>query len=571
MAGGGWVRRGCAFFLVCSALAVLAPAWLGGRASYAVVQGSSMEPEVGRGDLAVLRQRGSYRPGQVVGYKSRQLGRVVLHRIVGEEGGRFVLKGDSNHWLDSERPTADDVVGELWLRAPGVGRAMAWARRPVAAALLVGVGLMAVAGSEGRRRNKARGALMRTSLYVRTRRLGTSLKAVMDMPGRRLGSTFAQGSARPAPLVGAAVLTTGSLLLGLAAFTRPATVSSQGRAAYHQRGNFAYAAPVPAGPVYQKDHLSTGDPVFLRLVSRVPVAFSYELRSEAPHAASGSGRLVAEVGDPGSGGWRRTLDLGGPVPFAGDRLSLAGELDLAGLRSMIKAAEAATGVSRDQYVVTVRAEVEVAGEMAAQPFREAFSSTMAFRLDSLVLRPEAGELSTDPGTGAPVRTTTAQGSVQVPGRQASSVSLFGLALPTPLTRGVAVVGAVLGLLVLAAAARMARGSGAPDEVAAIEAAYGTHLVPVATLPEGFAQAARVPSIDVLARLADREEGLILHAASGDVHRYLVDRGGRLFLYEARADSDEPGEEHYDLDAGSLEGGAPAALVPASNGGNRPGP
>src|SRR5919204_2585396 len=76
----------------------LAPPGLGGRTSYAVVYGTSMEPHFHRGDLVVLRRRPAYRVGEIVGYRSLKLRREVLHRIVAARGGRFTFKGDNNHF-----------------------------------------------------------------------------------------------------------------------------------------------------------------------------------------------------------------------------------------------------------------------------------------------------------------------------------------------------------------------------------------------------------------------------------------------------------------------------------------
>ena len=127
-----------------------APTQVGGGTSYAIIVGNSMEPELHRGDLAVVRERSIYRAGDVVLYDSRELGSKVLHRIVRVENGRFVLKGDNNSFLDSERITEEQIVGSLWTAAPGVGRVTEWLREPLHSALLVGlVTLIALGGGVG--------------------------------------------------------------------------------------------------------------------------------------------------------------------------------------------------------------------------------------------------------------------------------------------------------------------------------------------------------------------------------------------------------------------------------------
>ena len=114
------------------------PRQLGGRASFAVIVGTSMEPKLHRGDLVVLHEAGGYRVGDVVAYRSALLHRTVLHRIVAERGGHYVLKGDNNDFLDPDRPDRGRVLGKQWVRVPGVGARLEQLRTPRAAALFVG-------------------------------------------------------------------------------------------------------------------------------------------------------------------------------------------------------------------------------------------------------------------------------------------------------------------------------------------------------------------------------------------------------------------------------------------------
>ena len=111
-----------------------------------------------------MRKQSVYRAGDVVLYDSRDLGSKVLHRIVRVEGGRFVLKGDNNSFVDAEQVTEEQIVGSLWATAPAVGRVGEWLREPLHSALLVGiVTLIALGGGIGtgaavRRGGRPRGA-----------------------------------------------------------------------------------------------------------------------------------------------------------------------------------------------------------------------------------------------------------------------------------------------------------------------------------------------------------------------------------------------------------------------------
>jgi signal peptidase I len=126
---------------------VLAPAQLGGATRYAVVAGASMEPELSRGDLVLVRPGRDLGVGDIVLYRDPELGASVLHRVVAEEGRRLLVKGDANGFVDDVRLRPEDVVGSLWLTIPRVGSALLWLREPVHAALLVfALAFLALAG-----------------------------------------------------------------------------------------------------------------------------------------------------------------------------------------------------------------------------------------------------------------------------------------------------------------------------------------------------------------------------------------------------------------------------------------
>src|SRR3954470_5949487 len=113
-----------------SAWLFFAPGALGGSTTYVVTEGISMHPRFHAGDLALSRSAGSYEVGDVVAYHSHALGTIVLHRIVAHDGSRYVFKGDNNDFIDPERPTADQLVGKLWLQVGGGGRGFLWLGSP---------------------------------------------------------------------------------------------------------------------------------------------------------------------------------------------------------------------------------------------------------------------------------------------------------------------------------------------------------------------------------------------------------------------------------------------------------
>jgi signal peptidase I len=100
----------------------LAPSSLAGSTDYLVVHGTSMEPSVRQGDVVITRAGSNYKVGDVVAYGS-DLGVIILHRIVGRNGDRYVLKGDNNTFTDRFTPQDSEVLGRAVLTIPSGGQA----------------------------------------------------------------------------------------------------------------------------------------------------------------------------------------------------------------------------------------------------------------------------------------------------------------------------------------------------------------------------------------------------------------------------------------------------------------
>ena len=145
--------------LLLGAWLLLAPAELGGATRYAVVDGTSMEPGLSRGDLVLVRAGGEPGIGHVVLYRDPELGVRVLHRVSDVENGRLVLKGDANDFLDDARPRPSEVIGSYWFSIPRVGSILLWFAQPLHAALLAfGLTLLALAGGGAARTAPSREA-----------------------------------------------------------------------------------------------------------------------------------------------------------------------------------------------------------------------------------------------------------------------------------------------------------------------------------------------------------------------------------------------------------------------------
>jgi signal peptidase len=125
----------------------LRPTFLGGPAVYVTVTGTSMEPTLHDGDLVVLREEDTYGTGDVIAYRVPEgepgAGYRIVHRVIGGSGAEgYVTRGDNRLSDDYWRPVDGDVLGTLWLHAPGVGRYVPLLRSP---AVIAGVAAVVVA------------------------------------------------------------------------------------------------------------------------------------------------------------------------------------------------------------------------------------------------------------------------------------------------------------------------------------------------------------------------------------------------------------------------------------------
>src|SRR5205807_649075 len=116
--------------------ALAGPVQFGGPTSYVITSGISMQPLIHQGDLVVTRRSDQYEIGEIIAYHLTPR-TLILHRIVKQEGNRFVTKGDNNSFVDSARPGANEVVGRLWIHVPSVGHWLEQLRAPRTLAVLV--------------------------------------------------------------------------------------------------------------------------------------------------------------------------------------------------------------------------------------------------------------------------------------------------------------------------------------------------------------------------------------------------------------------------------------------------
>ena len=499
----------CAF---AAAWTFFAPTQAGGGTSYAIIVGSSMEPGLHRGDLAIIRERSTYRVGDAVLYESRDLGTKVLHRIVRVEGDRFVLQGDNNDFIDPEKPTEAQIVGSLWVRAPAVGRVTEWLREPLHGALLVAlVTLIALGGGIGAGSAVRRGPQRLEQLP----RAGSRVPALPSIPDDQ----------KPL-LLGLAVAAVALVALALVSFTRPVTGTEIVDAAYAHQGRFAYESRVARNAAYPDGYVTTGEPVFLRLVDRLRVSFEYGLDSELPARTNGRIALDARISD--GRGWERVLPLAAERPFSNGTARASGALDLRRIERIVEEVRALTGSGQTVFTVAVLPRVEVKGRVGDEALEATFAPVLTFDYGDLRLQPSLDGEGVGPFAPREVGSGTRSG--------AADLSLGALSLSVGAARRVSLLG-IAGILLLGGVALVARRRPEDDEIERIRSRYGHLLLPVSSRSGQWEHVTELADMDALVRVAQHQGRLILHVAEGREDAYVVEDGGNAFRY--RVGSPEP--------------------------------
>lgn len=535
-----WVVTG----LVLVALALLgwvllAPQQLGGPLAVVSTYGDSMLPTYTASDLVVVMEADDYDVGDIVAYRSEKLdGTVVLHRIVDVDDDGYITQGDNNAWLDPDRPTDDAIMGTARLRVPGAGRLLELPT-PVRATAIAALALGALVGGRAAQRRRVRrpdGSTPAVHLLPAARRRRSIRRRPRseDDADRRRGFAWVGWPLQVA--LAAALVALLSLLLALAAFTRPTT--GQGELDYRHRGEFAYASDAPSGVVYPDGQVETGDPVFLSLVDTLEPSFDYTF--DGPSAdVQAAGQLWVEVAN--GSGWSNRSRLGDEQEGTDGTLLLEGQLDISQLQRTLQRVQEQTGVGVGGATITVTAEVEVAGTVAGEPIADRFAPLLSMQLNEhrLTLAPDAGktddaELNGNDTDGADENgdvLRTQYGSVTVAGAEPSRLEFAGQGINVLAARRLAVALFVLAVLALAAACVAAARQGDLHEAARVTARYGRRLVEVEAVqtPAGYG-VVDVRDVETLVALADRIDRPVLHQQSGWDHTYLVEGDATVYRY-----------------------------------------
>jgi signal peptidase I len=469
---------------------MFAPTQLGGQVTYVIVDGNSMEPKFHRGDLLLIREASGYEIGDAVTYRDSDLGKFVFHRITSMDLDRFVMKGDNNPWTDTYHPTSQDILGKLWVHIPNLGKAIEWLRSPinlaVAVALLGGSFMYSV--TQPNQHDKKKQA---------TAKLGGNLEYIFYGVGFFI------------------LLFLGICILG---FSRP-LMSSAGTINYQHEGNFFYSATGAPG-IYDADKVRSGEPIFPKLTCYMNIGYSYALASPHAQEVAGSQQLFARVIDEKSG-WQRTLPMTSENVFNGSTFLSMSTLDLCQVQGLVNMVEQETGLHESSYTLEIVAHATVAARIAGSVVNDTFDPALRLKFDDVhfYIAPSSDEKD-------PLKFSK-QGLVESTALQPNTISLLGFQPTVQSLRMTGLGGLLLTLAaVLVAGWNLLQGK-QNDREAVIRLKYGGLLMDV----QEYALAATSPLVDVhtiddLARLAERQNTMILHMTN----YYLVQAQGITYRY-----------------------------------------
>jgi signal peptidase I len=479
-----------------------------------MVSGRSMEPTLYNDDLVITRKQASYDIGDVVAFRVE--GGMVIHRIVGGNGhDGFELQGDNNAWVDTWRPTTEEIVGKQWLHLPGKAAWLRWLQDPARMTGLFGgvaaLGLVKVGNDTKKRKRRRDGGHMKAS------------------DSQQSGGPGFPGLSRATVALGVAAATT--LLLGVAAFSAlraPSTKSAfVARAAYEHVGAFDYlvrAAPStlypsgsigpvtapPGGAVSQVEL----PPLYTKLTRSADIGFNYTFKADAVSDLRGEIGATLQVKAQGEGGWVVRQELAPPEPFEGAQAGIRIPLDLAPIQALIARIEEETGFTATAYELAVVPSVRLTGSAGGEAIDESFAPAFRIVYTKTTLSFDSALLRTEPKTlGSTVveKQTWLLGLPVGPAR-------FAVVLLTAIGLG------ATGLL----AAVVFLGLWQP-EVERVRTRYGTKLVSVTAAKTG-ANRVQVARLEDLAMLAQRDGRIIFSRQTPEGEVYFVPDGATTYEY-----------------------------------------
>lgn len=525
-----------------------APVQAGGQSAYIVVVGKSMEPNFHLGDMIIVKQDSHYNVGDIVAYKNMQMNSNVFHRIIGQEGARYILKGDNNAWVDTYKPLPEEVIGKLWVYVPGAGNIIQRIRTPINMAVITGV----IAGfflfSSMKEKPKGGKHMTKKSFQEKIKDWTPRLKLGNMTPQKNLVSnsdpqpgfdkpktlhqTSTPSKKQPSEFIGNSIeiifFTLGltafaSLILGIIALTRPLTVSEPDDVNYQHIGIFSYSASAPSG-IYDSNTVQRGEPIFPKVTCAMRVDFHYSLFGDNLKDITGTYDITAQILDLQSG-WQRTVTLQPETPFDGASFDINTNVDLCQIVKLAENMEQQIEYFPSQYTLSIMPHLTVSGKIAGRNLQDVYEPQLVFKYDRTNFSILQSETRLDPFNQSQSR------FVREISKRTGTISIFGLQPEVMTLRLVGLIGLILSLSGMWLVEQYIQSRISKSPQAVVQMKYNIVVVDIQS--GGADEASRivdVNSMDDLAKLAERYNAVILHETRTNEHVYFVRADGTTYRF-----------------------------------------
>jgi signal peptidase I len=487
---------------------LFAPPQLGGQTTMVIVDGSSMEPGYHQGDLIIVRNADFYQIGDIVAYKHLQMGKYVIHRIIGEELNRFVLQGDNNTWTDGFKPSQSEIIGKSWIHIPKFGKVIAWLRKPVyfsfTASLLGGVLMMNWFKEKNKKWQQKPKKTFSVYQWINAEHLGKSGEIYFLTLG---------------------IFLIIAIIFGGIAFAMPVEKNVPQDIFYTHSGNFDYRAPAPKG-VYDSETIQTGSPIFFRLTCEIQVDYSYSLIGNDLTKINGVQSMAVVISD--TTGWKRTLPLQTETAFLGNTAKSQAVFNVCQAEEIVDGLREKTGLQRSEFSLAIIPTTKVMGLVSGLALEDEFSPSLNFRFNDIglwmVSANAHGTEASDPLKPSSERML--RNWVETP----ETMAFLGIRMPVSGVRwGSSLIlffsAGLLGFLMYSTE-KMSKVS----QASGIQLRYSPMIVNVQKQPPRLRRGdVEVQKFEDLARLAERNNSVILHEFDPNgTHTYLVEEDNTVY-------------------------------------------
>jgi hypothetical protein len=314
-----------------------------------------------------------------------------------------------------------------------------------------------------------------------------------------------------------------SLILGIIAFSRPASRVTQDDITYQHLGVFSYSTSTPPG-VYDANTIKSGDPIFPKLTCAVDVNFQYTLVAAQSRDIAGTYQMSAIISEQVSG-WQRVIPLQEETAFTGTAFGSTAKLDLCNIEALIQSMQEKTAAHAGSYTLALTPNINLQGDVSGRALESSFSPALTFRYDHTQFYLVRNDELSNPFA------LTKTGILSEKYPEANTMILLGREIAIPALRLIALFGLLGSLSALILLGLRLQHLSRQHQEKFFEIRYNSVMIDVQNANAiSSSNVVDVTSMDALAKLAERFSTIILHAEQSQLHTYYVQAGGTTYRF-----------------------------------------